>query len=162
MIIWQLINGIPNNAAGKPATEQERGFISAHTHTGHSGAASGCWRAGGSVWDQQGERCCVLHRNCAGLFWPVQFCTTSHYEWSLWCAGAASMPISILEKFLFLPEFLLSMLDLSGRGLRTRNISGRNMIMTIEFSCHIYQDPLIRTLGLVRYECFRNHTCVLS
>ena len=34
--------------------------------------------------------------------------------------------------------------------------------MTIEFSRRIYQDPIIRTLRLVRYECFINHTCVLS
>ena len=31
--------------------------------------------------------------------------------------GTATMPISISEKFLFLPVFLLSMFDLSGRGL---------------------------------------------
>ena len=36
------------------------------------------------------------------------------------------------------------------------------MLMTIEFSRRIYQDLIIRTLRLVRYECFINHTCVLS
>ena len=34
--------------------------------------------------------------------------------------------------------------------------------MTIKFSRHIYQDPIIRTLELVGYECFINHTCVRS
>ena len=36
------------------------------------------------------------------------------------------------------------------------------MLMTIKFSRRIYQDPIIRTLELVRYECFINHTWVLS
>ena len=34
--------------------------------------------------------------------------------------------------------------------------------MTIEFSRRIYQDLIIRKLELVGYECFINHTCVLS
>ena len=33
------------------------------------------------------------------------------------------------------------------------------MLMTIEFSRRIYQDLIICTLELVRYERFINHTC---
>ena len=73
------INGIPNNPAGKPATEQECRHNSAHTRT--QVTVELLQVAEGQVAlsrTSRGNAAVHPRRKCAILFWPVKFCTTSH------------------------------------------------------------------------------------
>lgn len=68
-----------------------------------------------------------------------------------------------LRKVSFLPTASsLYVATSQGEASESCIFKGVIMLITIDFRRGIYQDPIIRTLGLVRYERFINHTCVLS
>ena len=129
-LTWQLINGIPNNPAGKPATEQERRFnSSAHTLTWVTvellqvaeGQVAPSWTSRGNAAVYSGESvpyyfaCSVLHYIASENGVPLM----------CWCCQDADLHLGKVYSLSVWPQWA---------GPPNQEYLRRNMLMMIEFS----------------------------